>query len=73
MSPGANVNELTKMKRQTKHIRISASNHKRLKQASVDTGKTISVIADEIIDEHFRSKERQPLPTESPNKAKFLS
>jgi hypothetical protein len=50
------VNELTKMKRQTKHIRIGAENHKRLKQASVDTGKPISIIADEIFTDHFQSK-----------------
>jgi predicted DNA-binding protein len=52
------------MKRQTKHIRIGAENHKRLKQASVDTGKTISVIADEIIDEHFNPRGVEETPTE---------
>jgi len=41
------VNELTKMKRQTKHIRIGAENHKRLKQASVDTAQ-----------DHFRHRRR---------------
>ena len=60
-----NVNKLTKMKRQTKHIRIGVSNHKRLKQESVDTGKTISVIADEIMGEHFRSKRQQPVDNSS--------
>lgn len=58
------VNELTKMKRQTKHIRIGAENHKRLKQASVDTGKTISIIADEIIDEHFNPRSIEETPAE---------